>query len=128
VQLPPYFDLVNKDPRYQLTAIGSFAQAIVWKVEKNNQFTIRTSQPGVQVSWQVSALRNDPWQRAHPEVAEQLKPAGELGRYVYPQGYGKRASLGIGWLPPHPPARPAPRLAPPQLPQLQMPRLSLPRR
>ena len=36
VVLPPYFDALNKDCKYQLTCIGDFAQAIVKEEEKNN--------------------------------------------------------------------------------------------
>jgi hypothetical protein len=40
---------LNRDFRYQLTAIGTFAQATVAKEIQNNQFTIVTSKPGVKV-------------------------------------------------------------------------------
>ena len=49
VTLPAYFDAENTDPRYQLTVIGSFAQAVVWKQERRNQFEIRTNQGHVEV-------------------------------------------------------------------------------
>ena len=99
VTLPAYFDAENTAPRYQLTVIGSFAQAVVWKEEQHNQFEIRTNHGGVKVSWQVSAVRNDPWVRAHPQPTEQAKPASQRGRYLYPAGFGKPASLTID--PPH---------------------------
>jgi hypothetical protein len=59
VRLLAYFDRINTDVRYQLTVIGQFAQAIIAKKEAGNRFVIRTSKPGVDVSWQVTARRND---------------------------------------------------------------------
>lgn len=95
VQLPPYFDAENTDPRYQLTVIGSFARAVVWRTEHDNRFVIRTDQPRVQVSWQITGIRNDPYARSQRGPAEQPKPLGERGRYLYPQGYGKSARYEI---------------------------------
>ena len=96
VQLPSYFDAENADPRYQLTAIGSFARAAVWKEERNNEFVLRTDAGHVKVSWQVTAIRNDPYARSQRAPAEQLKPASDRSRYLYPQGFGKPASAAIG--------------------------------
>jgi hypothetical protein len=66
VRLPAYFDRINTDLRYQLTVIGQFAQAIIAKKEAANLFAIRTNKPHVEVSWQVTARRNDAYMRAHP--------------------------------------------------------------
>jgi hypothetical protein len=66
VQLPAYFEAINTDYRYQLTVIGTFAQAIVSKKIQNNQFEIHTSEPNVEVSWQVTAIRNDAYMQEHP--------------------------------------------------------------
>jgi len=70
VTLPPYFDRINTDFRYQLTVIGQFAQAIVGKQIRGNTFVIRTDKGHVRVSWQVTARRNDAYMRAHPFRAE----------------------------------------------------------
>ncbi|GBC96256.1 hypothetical protein HRbin16_02058 [bacterium HR16] len=61
VQLPDYFESINRDFRYQLTCIGQFAQAIVAEEIRNNRFVIRTDKPHVKVSWRVEAVRNDRW-------------------------------------------------------------------
>jgi hypothetical protein len=45
--------------RYQLTVIGQFAQAIVAAEIANRSFIIKTSKPGVKVSWQVTGIRQD---------------------------------------------------------------------
>lgn len=65
VRLPRWFQALNRSFRYQLTPIGTFAQAIVWKKIAGNRFTIRTSKPRVEVSWQVTGVRHDPWANAH---------------------------------------------------------------
>ena len=49
----------------------------------NNRFAIRTSKPNVEVSWQVTARRNDPYMRAHPFRAVQAKTAAD-GRAQLP--------------------------------------------
>jgi len=66
VKLPQYFELINIDFRYQLTVIGEFAQAIVSKKIENNTFEIKTDKPNIEVSWQVTAKRNDKYLREHP--------------------------------------------------------------
>lgn len=60
IVLPEYFEALNKDFRYQLTCVGQFAQAIVLEKIKDNRFTIQTDKPEVEVSWQVTGIRNDP--------------------------------------------------------------------
>ena len=90
VKLPEWFEAENADFRYQLTVIGRFAQAIVSKEIENNQFTIATNATGVKVSWQVTAVRQDAYAKAHPLVAEQEKLASERGTYLHPELYGVR--------------------------------------
>lgn len=77
VELPDWFEALNGDFRYQLTVIGSFAQAIVEEEMKGNRFTIRTSHPGVKVSWQVTGVRRDTWAVENPLAVEVAKD--ELG-------------------------------------------------
>src|SRR5581483_8262152 len=96
VRLPGYFDATNADPRYQLTVVGQFAQAIVARKIHDNRFTIRTDKPNVEVSWQVTGVRSDPYAKAHPFQAERAKSAAERGRYVDPAAYGQPASAAIG--------------------------------
>jgi hypothetical protein len=85
VTLPDYFDALNKDFRYQLTAIGTFAQATVAKKIEDNHFAIRTSKPGVEVSWQVTGIRQDAYANAHRVQVEEQKPPREQGHYLHPE-------------------------------------------
>ena len=95
IKLPAYVEAFNKDFRYQLTVVGQFAQAIVSTKLKNGQFIIQTDKPNVEVSWQVSGVRQDAYALANPLVVEQAKPVPEQGLYLFPQGYGQPASQGL---------------------------------
>ena len=88
VTLPDYFEALNRDFRYQLTVIGKFAQAIVASGIENNHFTIKTDQPDVKVSWQVTGIRQDASARALPTRVEEEKPAAERGLFLHPEHYG----------------------------------------
>jgi len=61
--------------------IGTFAQAIVAERIKGNRFTIRTSSPNVEVSWQVTGIRQDAWARKNRIRVETDKDERERGRY-----------------------------------------------
>jgi hypothetical protein len=97
VELPPYFEALNGDFRYQLTVMGRFAQAIVSEKVKDNHFTIETDKPNVEVSWQVTGIRQDPYANAHRIPVEQDKPAGEKGKYLHPTEWGRPESLGVDY-------------------------------
>jgi len=88
VELPDYFDSLNKDFRYQLTVIGAFAQAIVAEEIKDNRFLIATDVPGIKVSWQVTGIRDDAWARANRIEVEVPKAEHERGQYLHPEAFG----------------------------------------
>jgi hypothetical protein len=106
VELPYWFGALNKDFRYQLTAIGApgpnlyIAEEIspgdIWggktsssNGRNNNRFKIAGGTPGMKVSWQVTGIRKDPWANAHRIPVEEDKPAKERGYYIYPELYGQ---------------------------------------
>jgi hypothetical protein len=97
VSLPDYYEALNKDSRYQLTVIGSFAQAIISKEVSNNKFEIATSVPNVKVSWEVKGVRNDARMKMHPFVAEQVKTGAQKGKYWDAASHNQPASKGIGY-------------------------------
>ncbi|MEL6390508.1 MAG: hypothetical protein AAFQ02_10115 [Bacteroidota bacterium] len=92
VTLPDYFESLNMDFRYQLTVIGTFAQAIVSEEVSDNSFVIETSEPEVKVSWQVTGIRQDPYAQFHRVEVEVDKEPEEIGSYLHPEAYGKSAS------------------------------------
>jgi hypothetical protein len=97
VELPDYFEALNKDFRYQLTVIGEFAQAIVSEEIQNNRFTIRTDKPNIKVSWQVTGIRRDPFANANRIEVEVAKTGKELGKYAHPEAWGKSETLGVDY-------------------------------
>ncbi|MFN0110004.1 MAG: hypothetical protein ACKVZH_14205 [Blastocatellia bacterium] len=97
VELPEWFETLNRDFRYQLTVIGTFAQAIVAEKVNGNRFAIRTSEPGVEVSWQVTGVRQDPWANQNRIPTEELKPETERGTYLHPEAAKKPEELGLEW-------------------------------
>jgi len=95
IQLPKWFQALNRSFRYQLTPIGQFAQAIVATEVENNQFTIKTDKPYVKVSWQVTGTRHDAWANAHRIPVEVEKPKEERGYYIHPELFGQGQDKNI---------------------------------
>ena len=97
VDLPEWFEALNKDHRYQLTVIGTFAQAIIAKRIKDNRFTIKTNGPNVEVSWQVTGVRSDPTTHKYKFDVEEEKGEGERGYYLNADAYGQPEEKSIRW-------------------------------
>jgi hypothetical protein len=98
VQLPTWFEAENGDFRYQLTVVDErFAQAVVSKRIAGHQFTIHTNASKIQVSWQITAVRQDGYAKAHPLIVEQDKPSTERGLYRHPEYFGQPKEKGIAW-------------------------------
>ncbi len=99
VFLPDYFSSLNKAPyRYQLTPIGApMPNLYIAEEIQENSFTIAGGSPFQKVSWEVTAVRNDPYLRDHPVMTEQEKPEDEQGTYIYPEGYGQPAEKGLDY-------------------------------
>jgi hypothetical protein len=100
VQLPEWFEALNKDFRYQLTSIGGFAPVYIAEEISGGRFKIAGGKPGAKISWQVTGVRNDVWEKAHPMQVEEEKPAQEQGRYLHPELFGAPAEQAIGHQPP----------------------------
>src|SRR5580658_8526489 len=95
VQLPEWFETLNRDFRYQLTVMGQFAQAIVASKVANHQFTIKTDKPNVEVSWQVTGIRQDAWANAHRIPVEVEKAQRDRGFYLHPELFGAPPAKSI---------------------------------
>lgn len=96
VELPSYFEALNTEPQYQLTCIGGYAPVYVAEEVRENRFKISGGKPGLQVSWQVTANRNDPFARDHPYQPEVDKDEDERGNYYYPKGYAASEARAMG--------------------------------
>ena len=87
VTLPEYVEAANKDFLYQLTVIGTFAQAIVKEELSDNQFLIQTNMPNVAVCWELTGVRADKYaeeNRVIPELEKEKK-----GTYLHPELYNE---------------------------------------
>jgi hypothetical protein len=92
VELPAYFEALNTDVRYQLTPIGAPAPRLhVAQKVSGNRFKIAGGAPGMEVSWQVTGVRQDAWAKAHPIRPEEDKVGAEKGTYLHPELFGSSA-------------------------------------
>jgi hypothetical protein len=108
VRLPDYFEALNRDPSYHLTAIGAPMPNLHVAVEiQGNRFKIAGGVPGKKVSWEVKAIRNDLWVQRYGYQTEQEKEDAIKGKYLNPELYGQPKELGIHY-------RPEPEPTPPQ--------------
>jgi len=89
VELPEWFEALNKEFRYQLTCIGGFAQVYVAEEIAEGRFKIAGGSPGLKVSWQVTGVRQDPFAELHRIQVEEEKPAERRGTYLHPDAYGQ---------------------------------------
>lgn len=95
VQLPDYVESANKDFRYQLTAMGQFAQCIVKEKVNGNKFIIQTDKPNVEVSWMITGIRNDAYSNMNRIEPVVVKEGKEKGKYLHPEAFGKDNSYNI---------------------------------
>jgi hypothetical protein len=87
VELPEYFGALNRDFRYQLTPIGAHAPVYISSTVKNNAFGIAGGTPGLEVSWQVTGIRQDAYAKEHPIVVDVPKSSADRGtRQFVPAG------------------------------------------
>jgi len=114
IKLPRYFDALNRDFRYQLTALGGPAPSLhVAREIAKNAFTIAGGVPGQKVSWQVTGIRQDDDANAHPIVVETAKRKTELGtREFVPRG-SKARLMKVGPVQPKGRQAPTPTPVPP---------------
>lgn len=96
VELPEYFGSLNKDFRYQLTAVGTPAPNLyIAERIDNNRFSIAGGEPFMEVSWQVTGIRNDAYAKSNPIQNEIDKPDRERGLYLHPESFGLEESMQI---------------------------------
>jgi hypothetical protein len=86
VELPDWFEALNRDYRYQLTAIGSSASELhISREVKDGTFSIAGGKADQKVSWQVTGIRQDAWANANRIPVEVDKKAEDRGRYLHPE-------------------------------------------
>lgn len=98
VELPDYFNSINRNVSYQLTPVGAYMPLFVKeKVSNNNQFVVSGGIAGKEVSWAVYAERNDLYMQQNPaqRTVELEKRAHEKGRYLIPSLYDAGADKAL---------------------------------
>jgi hypothetical protein len=98
VTLPDWFEALNRDFRYQLTAIGAPGPNLhIARKITGNCFAIAGGTEGMEVSWQVTGIRQDAYANAHRIPIEEDKPDDEKGTYRHPELHGQPASKRVGY-------------------------------
>lgn len=89
VELPHYFDSLNRDFRYQLTAIGAAMPSLhVAELVEGNVFVVGGGASNKQVSWEVTGVRIDASATYRPIVVEEDKAEKHRGLYLDPEAHG----------------------------------------
>ncbi|GGE45298.1 hypothetical protein [Psychroflexus planctonicus] len=96
LELPEYFDLININFSYQLTAIGTSQNPYVLQEIEANQFKVGGA-PDTKVSWTIYANRNDAYMQQNPEKGKDVveKEGHRKGKYLSPELYGQPESAGM---------------------------------
>lgn len=98
IELPDWFEVLNRDFRYQLTPIGvPGPDLFVASQVSGARFEIAGGVPGMTVSWQVTGIRQDPWAEVNRIQVEEDKPSDERGRYLHPEALDVDPMLRIGY-------------------------------
>ena len=97
VHMPDWFQALNRDFRYQLTAVGKPAPNLyVAREIRDNRFKISGGRPHGKISWQVTGIRHDAYANAYRTPVEQEKSPAERGRFSHPELFGHPESEAIG--------------------------------
>jgi hypothetical protein len=106
VTMPDWFEVLNRDFRYQLTAIGAPGPNLYIAEEmSDNRFRIAGGEASMKVSWQVTGIRHDLFAEANRIPVEKDKSQEEIGKYQHPELYGHPREMGVGYS--EPPQAPA---------------------
>ncbi|MEI6046038.1 MAG: hypothetical protein WCS37_16935, partial [Chloroflexota bacterium] len=89
VNLPIWFEALNRDFRYQLTSIGQASPNLFIAAKiSDNCFKIAGGKAGQEVSWLVTGIRQDAWANTNRIQVEEDKPEVEQGKYLHPEVFG----------------------------------------
>lgn len=98
VELPTWFEALNKNVRYQLTAIGGAAPNLhIAEEVSGNRFRIAGGPARLKVCWQVTGVRHDAFARTKPLSVETEKASNERGYYLHAESHGHPGERGIGY-------------------------------
>jgi hypothetical protein len=96
VQMPEWFETLNRDFRYQLTSIGR-PQPNLYIADEidGNMFRIAGGKPGAKVSWTVTGVRQDAFANRYRIPVEEEKPEMERGLYLHPEAFDKPLTKSV---------------------------------
>jgi len=98
VEMPEWFEVLNRDFRYQLTAIGAPGPNLyIAQKMSGNSFVIAGGGPGMEVSWMVTGVRQDAFANANRIPVEENKPVNERGKYIHPELYGMPETSSVSY-------------------------------
>jgi len=92
IDMPDWFDALNRDFRYQLTAIGQSADLYIAGEMQDRSFRIAGGKPGMKVSWQVTGIRQDQFANANRIKVEVEKEKEKKGTYLHPELWPSNSS------------------------------------
>lgn len=99
VELPDWFETLNKDFRYQLSVIDESAPDMhfvrIARKIKDNTFVIKSVPGNMEISWQVTGIRHDKYAQKHRIPVEEAKAEKDRGKYLNPDAYGLPSDRGI---------------------------------
>ncbi len=97
VEMPDWFEALNAEFRYQLTAIGAPGPNLyVAEKVSGNRFRIAGGEPGMEVCWQVTGVRHDAVAQARGFDVRVPKSGEDRGRYLDPAAHGAADDREIG--------------------------------
>lgn len=90
VELPAYFEALNGNFRYQLTALDAPAPDLHVKQRiRDSRFVIAGLTAGQEVAWMVTGIRRDPAAMLRPFEPEREKSPDQRGLFLSPQAFGQ---------------------------------------
>ncbi|NOR45430.1 MAG: hypothetical protein GQ534_07570 [Candidatus Delongbacteria bacterium] len=96
IKMAEWIEDINRDFRYQLTAIGAPGPNLyISKKLSDNSFEISGGKAAMEVSWQLTGIRNDNYAKKNPLQLVKEKNSDEKGYYLHPTAYDKSEEMGI---------------------------------
>jgi len=99
VNMPEYFEALNMEFRYQLTAIGGASPNLHIAEEiSNNKFKIAGGKKGMKISWQITGIRHDAFANKNRIKTVTNKKAKNRGKYLHPRAFNQPKTKGIDFI------------------------------
>jgi hypothetical protein len=98
VELPSWFEALNRDFRYGLTALDAAMPDLHVRARlEGGRFGVGGAAPRGTVSWQLTGIRKDAWAEANRIEVELDKQGEQRGRYLHPIEHGQARTRGVDY-------------------------------